>query len=218
MKQKTNIRFHLLAAAAVFGLALSASAQTTDAASTAVPADTSWGQLGSGYSGAAFTYTDIGNGSPSALRGFGLDYNLPMRAGMDWNFAYNWGRADTGALRLTQQAAMGGLTAFTAFAWGKPYVQALAGWEWQRGLGASDNSFAYTLGTGVEFQVAKPIVVTPFVNFVRATSYSRSEVDYGVKTAYRLTKEWSLSASVQYNAVVHQKDDIGYTAGVQYHF
>ena len=178
MNQKTKLVSLISAAAASLGLALSASAQTADA-----PASFGNGAalLGSGYTSVAYRYTDLDNGSPSALRGAILTFNQPLQAGLDFTLSYDWARASADPIRLTNQDLNAGVTAFSKLEWGKPFVQALAGWEWRRGAGVSDSSFAYTLGTGVEFQVAQPFLLTPYVNFVRATGFNRSEFDLGVK-------------------------------------
>jgi opacity protein-like surface antigen len=208
----------LPAAALALGLALPARAQNPDTAPAPTTVATGSGQLGSAYTQADLTYHQIDSISPSVWRGFALAYNQPLQAGLDFNFAYDWGRAEDYTRRLTQQNLAAGVTAYSPLEWGRPYVQALAGWDWRKGDGFTDSSFAYTLGTGVEFQVAPTLVLTPYVNFVRATSFNRSEFDYGAKAAYRLNKAWSLTASVQYEAVMHQKDGRGFTLGVAYHY
>jgi opacity protein-like surface antigen len=219
MKQKTKLKFLILTAAASLGLALSAAAQSATASVPESAPMPYWGLLGTSYTGVAFNYTQLDAGAPSAMRGADLTFNQPLSAGFDLNLGYDWGRASTGTARLTDQDLNLGLTAFTKLDWGRPYVQALAGWEWRRGSGfADDNSFAYTLGTGVEFQVAQPFVITPYINFVRATGFNRSEFDLGVKGTYRLTKEWSLTAGVQYDAVRRDKDAKEFTLGVNYQY
>jgi hypothetical protein len=219
MRLKIRLEFYVLAAAAALGLALPAFAQDADATmNTAAAATHSWGLLGTAYTGAAFTYEHIESTSPSEWRGFTVDVNQPLRAGLDFNLAYDWAQADNYLLRLTQHNLNAGVTAYSAFNWGKPYVQALAGWEWREGNGPSDNSFAYTVGSGVEFQVAQPLVLTPFVNFVRATAFNQSEIDTGVKTAYRLNREWSVTAEAQYAAVRRARDGAGYSLGLDYHY
>ena len=151
-------------------------------------------------------------------RGFSLAYNQPVAAGWDFNADYGWARAEAYGVKLTQQKLDLGVTAFAPLEWGKPYAQVLGGWVWQKGGGIRDSSFAYTLGTGVEFQVAHAFTLTPFVNFVRATGFNSSEFDLGAKAAYRLSKEWSLTARVQYDAVQHSSDAMEYALGVAYHF
>jgi opacity protein-like surface antigen len=214
MNQKTKLKFLISAAAVSLGLALSAAAQTAD---VAVPA-AGWGLLGTNYSSLTYRYTDLDNGPPSALRGAGVEFNQAWQPGFDFTLGYDWARASAGSLRLTSQDLNAGVTAYTKLEWGKPFVQALAGWEWRRGGGASDSSFAYTLGTGVEFQVAQAFVVTPYLNFVRATAFNRSEGDLGVKGTYLLNRQWSLTAGVEYQAISHAKDSTQYSLGVNYHY
>jgi opacity protein-like surface antigen len=218
MKQKTKLKLTLLAAVAAVGLTAPAFAQEATTNLTPIVPEARGGLLGYRYSGAEFTYDHVAGPSPSEWRGFALDYNQPLAAGFDFNLAYGWKRASDYQTRLTQQDLLGGVTAYSPLEWGKPFVQALAGWEWRDGYTGKDHSFVYQLGTGVEFQVASAWVVTPYVNFVRATSFNRSELDYGVKMAYRLTKDWSLTAGIQYEAVRHAKDGTGYMFGVNYHY
>ncbi len=218
MKQKTKLKSLILTAAASLGLALSASAQSATATVPESAPMPYWGLLGTSYTGVAFNYTQLDAGAPSAMRGAEFTFNQPLAAGYDFNLGYDWGRASTGSVRLTDQDLNLGATAFTKLDWGRPFVQALAGWEWRRGGGVSDSSFAYTLGTGVEFQLAQPFVLTPYINFVRATGFDRSEFDMGVKGTYRLTKQWSLTAGLQYDAVRRDKDAKEYTFGVNYQY
>ena len=217
MNQKTKLVSLISAAAASLGLALSASAQT---ATAEVPASFGNGAalLGSGYTSVAYRYTDLDNGPPSALRGAVLTFNQPLQAGLDFTLSYDWARASADPIRLTNQDLNAGVTAFSKLEWGKPYVQALAGWEWRRGAGFTGNSFAYTLGTGMEFQAASELALTPYINFVRATHFSQNEVDYGVKATYRITRQWGVTAGYEYDAVQHAKDRNVYTLGVNYHY
>ncbi|MBS0663505.1 MAG: hypothetical protein JSR48_09580 [Verrucomicrobia bacterium] len=220
MNDTFRTKYLILAAAASLGLALSASAQTA-AAATSAPApvvDHGAGLLGSGYTAVTFRYTDLDDGPPSALRGVAVEFNQPLQAGYDFKLGYSWARASADPIRLTDQDLNAGVVAYTNLDWGRPFVQALAGWEWQRGRGASDSSFAYTLGTGVEFAVAPALALTPYLNFVRATGFNRSEADYGVKATYRVNRQWSASVGWEYNDVMHHKDRQTYTIGVNYHF
>lgn len=219
MKQHTKIRFLILTAAASLGLALSAAAQSSDfAVPSPTPTELNSGLLGTGYTSVTFHYTDLDGGPPSALRGAGVEFNQAVRDGLDFKLGYDWSRASAGAYRFTGQDLSAGAVLYTKLDWGKPYVQALAGWEWARGGGYSDNSFAYTLGTGVEFQVAQRFVLTPYVNFVRATGFNSSEFDLGAKATYRFSRQWGVSVGAEYNAVRHAKDATTYSVGVNYHF
>jgi len=219
MNQTSKLKYLILAAAASLGLAIAAAAQSADTVVTApAPVEAGPGLLGSGYTSVTFRYTDLDNGPPSARRGVELAFNQPLQAGLDFKLGYDWSRASADPIRLTFQDLNAGVAAYTKLEWGKPFVQALGGWEWRRGGGTADSSFAYTLGTGVEFQVAPAVVLTPYVNFVRATGFNRSELDYGVKATYRVNRQWSVSAGYEYDAVRHTKDQNVYTLGVNYHY
>ena len=219
MKQNTNVISFILAAAISLGLAASASAQS---ANVAVPTPSATGStgglLGSRYTEIAANYIDLTAGNPSVARGVRLDYNQPLQANFDLNLDYDWARANYAGMRLTQQDVGVGATAFTNLSWGRPFALAAVGWQWQKGGGVTDDSFTYKLGVGTEFQVAPTIVVTPFVNFVRATGFNESEADFGVKAAYRVNKDWSITARAQYDAVRHYKDAAEYSIGAAYHF
>jgi opacity protein-like surface antigen len=216
MKQTINLKSCLIVAALSLGAALSASAQATPPAAPA--AESSGGMLGSRYSQAEYTYLDFTGAGPTHADGFRLAFNQPLQAGFDLNLGYDWARASYAGARATQQDLDLGATAFTTLSWGRPYVAASAGWSWVKAAGVSDDSFRYKVGVGVEFPAATSLVVTPFVNFVRATGFNASEVDLGVKAAYRLTREWSITATAQYDAVIHDNNAAEYSLGVAYHF
>ena len=222
MNQKNKVKLFILSAAFSLGLTASANAQdtatNTTPTSSPAPMETGSGLLGSGYTEVAWNYLHLDDGPPSAARGFSLNYNQPVSAGWDFNAKYDGAKAEAFGVSVTQQKFDLGVTAFSPLEWGKPYAQVLGGWVWQKGGGVHDDSFAYALGTGIEFKVAPAMVLTPYVNFVRATGFNQSEVDIGVKAAYRLSKEWSLTARAQYDSVQHSSDATEYSVGVAYHF
>lgn len=216
MKQTKNIKSSIFAAALALGLVATATAQSV---STTPPAtDTGSGLLGSNYAQLSLNYLDLNDGPPSAARGFNFAYNQRLSSAVDFNADYDWARAEAYGTHATQQKLEAGATAYTGLEWGKPYVQVLGGWVWDKAGSSKADSFVYTVGTGVEFQVAPKFTLTPFVNFVRATGFNQSEFDLGMKAAYRLNKEWSLTARAQYDAVRHSSDAAEYSAGVAYHF
>jgi hypothetical protein len=219
MKQKINLKFLILAAAVSLGGVASASAQNANVA-VPNPAESTpvGGLLGSRYMEVGYNYIDLTGTGPHRADGYGVAFNQPLNANFDVKFDYDWARAKDAGVRLTQQDVGVGATAYSVFEWGRPFAMAAVGWQWQKGGGVSDNSFTYKVGVGAEFQVARAFVVTPFVNFVRATSFNDSEVDVGVKAAYRVTKDWSITARAQYDAVRHAKDATEYSLGVAYHF
>ncbi|QYM79158.1 hypothetical protein K0B96_00655 [Horticoccus luteus] len=217
-KQKTNWKIFGLIAAGSLGLATGAFAQNADLAPPVPTSELSAGLLGKGYTAIGWNYVDLDGSSPSAARGLTAAFNQPLRAGLDLNVNYDWLRAGVQGVHLTQQQLEGGVTAYQAYSWGKPFVEAGAGWVWARGGGASTDSFAFHVGSGVEFAVAPRLSVAPFVEFRRATGFNANQIDLGAKVAYRLTREWSAVAKVQYDAVRHDRDQREYSLGVAYHF
>lgn len=219
MKQNITTKTLILAAAVSLGLVTTASAQS---ANVAVPTPTqetaAGGLLGTRYTGVDYTYYDMNGTGPNHAHGFGVVYNQPINANFDFTANYDWARAKYAGARFTQQDLALGAVAYTNLAWGKPFALVSAGWEWGKGGGLSDDSFRYQVGVGTEFQVAPAVVVTPYVVFARATGFNDSEFDFGVKAAYRVTRDWDVFAKVQYDAVRHSDDLTEYSAGLNYHF
>jgi hypothetical protein len=217
-KQKTNLKLLFLAAAGSLGLATGALAQSAAIAPPVPTTEPTAGLLGKNYTAVSWNYVDFDGSAPSAARGLTATFNQPLNAMLDLQFNYDYLRAGAYGVHVSQHQFDGGVVAYQTFDWGRPFVEAGAGWVWQRGGGYSDDSFAYRVGAGVEFQVAPRLSVSPFVTFRRAVSFNASEVDLGVKAAYRITRDWSLTAKAQYDAVRHDKDATEYSLGVAYHF
>jgi hypothetical protein len=222
MKQKINPKFLILAAAFSLGLATAASAQDPNVSMTPPPRvdDSAASLLGQRYSGLTANYIDLRNHrSPNVARGLTFDYNQPLQPNLDLNASFAYTTADlVSGSKLIQRDAELDAVAYTAFAWGKPFALIGGGWSWVSADGYHDDSFNYKLGAGVEFQVAREVLLTPFVNFVRATHFNQNEMDYGVKAAFRLTSQWDLTAQAQYNALDDATDTLAYALGVNYRF
>ncbi|HWA86811.1 MAG TPA: hypothetical protein VG710_11355, partial [Opitutus sp.] len=176
------------------------------------------GLLGSRYTGVEYDYLDFTGAGPDHAHGVALNYNQPMTSNFDLGAGYGWARAHDSGVAFTQQDIDLRGTLYTNLAWGKPFALAAAGWDFAHAAGAKDNSFVYRLGVGIELPASAAFTVTPFVNFVRATGYSRNECDFGVKAEYRVTREWGVMARAQYDAIRHDSDQAEYALGVNYHF
>lgn len=219
MKQNTNLK-SLLVAVAALGLVATASAQSTSVA-VPTPSETqsASGLLGTRYTAVEANYYDLLGGSPGVARGLTLSYNQPLNPYLDLGADYSWAEAHLSGVRITQQQFDVGATAYTKLAWGKPFAMADAGWVWARTAnGFEDDSFAYKLGVGVEFQALRNLTVTPYFTFVRTTHFNTSEFDGGVKAAYRLTRDWSVTARVGYDWIRHSDDTLEYALGMNYSF
>lgn len=217
MKQNSHLNRIIFAAAASLGLVASAIAQN---ANVAVPTPTTVqsgaGLLGFRYTEVDYKFIDLKGGDNA--NGFSVAFNQPLNAGFDFVASYDWAKADFDAFNAKVQDLELGLKAFSNLSWGKPYILSAVGWEWQKAGSIRDDSFTFKVGVGAEFAVAPAVSVTPFVNFVRATGFNTSEVETGVKAAYRLTDAWSLTARIQHEFVRHDDDDTEYAVGAVYRF
>ncbi len=219
MNKKTTLKTTWVAAIAALGLGSAAWAQNPDFA-PANPGNTGRpaGLLGSPYAQVEYNYIDLDGYGPSHADGFGVTLNQPFWPNIDYHISYDYASAKFMGSRLRVHDAEFGVTMHTQYAWGKPFVMAGAGWQWQKAGGFSDDSFAFRVGTGVEFQVAPAVAVTPFMNYVRATSFDANEYELGVKATYRFDESWSATARAQYEAVEDSPDSQEFSLGVNYHF
>lgn len=217
MKQYTTLKNYIFAAAVSLGALSAASAQNTNVA-VPNPADEApaAGLLGSRYTEVGYKFVNVEG--PDNAHGFVVAFNQPLAAGFDFVASYDWARVDFGSTDATVQDLEFGLKAFTNLSWGKPYILAAAGWEWQQVSTLRDDSFLGKVGVGVEIPAAPGFVITPFANFIRATGFNASEFELGAKVTYRVNNQWSVSARGQYEIVRHDADTTEYSLGVNYHF
>lgn len=215
MNKHLIIKSLILAAATTLGATM-ASAQSANVAVPTPSATTASGLLGSRYTEVTYKFIDF-SGNDDA-HGFTLGYNQPLSAGFDFVGSYEWAQANLPFFVAKIQDVDVGVKAFSAQSWGKPYVLAAVGWEWQKAAGFRDSSFTYKVGFGAEFQVAPAFTLAPYVNFHRATGFDATEYQLGVQAAYRLDSAWSLTARVQRDLVRHDDDDTVYSIGAAFHF
>jgi hypothetical protein len=225
-----NLRKTYILSVLALGAALSASTQTetTESAAPLVSAPGP-GLVGTNYSELSFGYQNQG-GSPGELRDYEFLSNAAVyREGIwggDANFQYDHLNGGGDGYSNRRDRGMFGLTGYMNQTWGKPFVTADAGYAWQRAGNISERSFAYELQAGVEFRVLPAVSVSPFLeydaeprlhNLVPAVAnFPDHVVDYGVKATYRLTREWSLSATALMDQ--YSGRDFGVRAGVDYRF
>lgn len=219
MNKKTNLKVILSVAVATLGIVGTLSAQTSsqDASDPAKASQgANYGLLGERYGGLDLSYTHLDGSAFDDINGFLFRYNQPLYAGLDFGLGYEWGRSDdVGNLRLKQQELTASVTAYTDYSGNlRPYVQPGIGWTWSKAGSAKSDSFLYFVGAGVEVQVAQSWVVSPYVQFVDATEYSGSNVNFGVKSAYRFNRNWGLQGDIS----IDDDQNTGLSVGVNYHF
>ena len=117
---------------------------------------------------------------------------------------------------MNQNTLSGALRAFsTSYNWGKPYVEAGAGYTWVRASGAKDNSFVWETAAGVEFQVVPRATVTPFVQYTDAPDLAGgSKWNFGAKASYWIDSQWAVTTGLARDN--HQ--NTAFTVGTNFRF
>jgi hypothetical protein len=213
MTKKITIRTLLIAVVAVFGFAVSSSAQSHQAQGS----DIGQGLLGQSYVGLDYGYTRLHSAPVSDVQGLNFEYNQPLNSGFDLNIGMSdaWSSQFSGT-RARQKTVDASAVAFMPdLSWGRPFIGVGAGWAWTKVSNVRDNSFLYTIDTGVEFQVTKALSVTPLVSFTDTTSFhTDNKWAYGAKANYWITSQWGLTAAVMRDNMVNTT----YSVGANYRF
>ncbi len=220
MKQKTILKSLLLSAVAATGFATSAFAggdepNTPAPAPAVAPVSGTAGLLGQTYAGLTYSYINL-DASPVNAASYGFEYNQPFRPGFDAVFNYDWAQSGPFAGdRAHEQKLTAALRAFSVQSWGRPYLEAGAGYDWLKFAGVKDHSFVWIAGAGIEFNPLTALTVTPFVRYERATGYDDAdEFSYGVKANYWLNRRWALTGSLSRN----DDQDMIYQLGINVRF
>lgn len=224
MTQKITMK-NLLFALAALGLAAPVSAQTAaDSASPPTPTaaapapgpGSGRGLLGQAYTSLGYSYDDLAHSSVS-LQGLRFEYNQPVTPGFDLKLGYTGARTpEFAGARDQQQSFDASAIAFIPETnWGRPYVDAGAGWIWTKNAGVDAHSFLYHLAAGVEYQLTSALSLTPYVAYLDAPSVAVvNHWNYGVKTNYWLTDQWGLGAGIGRD----NKQNMTYSARVNFRF
>jgi opacity protein-like surface antigen len=226
----TNIKTTCLLSVLMLGAAVSASAQTSlTATPDPVTIDPGPGLVGTDYTELSFGYQKQ-SGTPSDLRDYefisnGASYRQGIW-GADANFKYDFTQAGAAGFDDRRNEAQFGATGYMTQSWGKPFLTGDLGMAWEHVGGTSRKSVAYTVDAGVQFEVLKNLVVSPYIEYdgephlynhaPAVANFPDHVIDLGVKATYRITRHWnaSLGASVdQYSG-----EDLGARAGVSYRF
>ncbi|HWA08648.1 MAG TPA: hypothetical protein VG838_04190 [Opitutaceae bacterium] len=226
MKQNINVRSKLpLLIVLLLGLATAVRAQTTPApAASPTPVTTTsdatmdtanHGLLGEHYYSLDYGYIHHVDGPPNVLHRYGFAANNPLQPGFDVGLKYDYLNGSAFGRSAHAQEASIPLTAYLLQGWGRPFLEGDAGWLWQHGgAGGHTDSFAYLLGTGVELQLQRRIVLTPFVDYQEAPHIGNHGWNYGAKGTFRFTREWGASLAAQ----IDDDHNLEYTGGLNFHF
>lgn len=214
MKQNLIIK-SLLLSAAFAGLTAAARADEPRQAAP-VPASGTMGLLGQTYAGLTYTYVNLDQ-SPANADRYQFELNQPIGAGLDGMLTYDWMQTGLMAgMRLNQQTISGTLRAFSpSYAWGKPYVEAGAGYTWTKFAGTHDNSLVWEAAVGAEFQAAPAFTVTPFIQFRETPDLARGSTwNFGVKANYWVTSQWAVTVGLNHD----DSHNTGFTVGTNFRF
>jgi hypothetical protein len=234
--KKTNIKQTCLMSALALGLTLSVSAQSMQntSSTSGIPPEHTPSAPGPGLVGTNYVELSYGyqkqQGLPSGLSDFELVSNGAVMKqdnwGLDGNFTYDHLYGNGGGFSDRRDEIEIGPTAFLTEFWGKPFATVDGGFAWQHAGGVSRKSYAYTVTSGVEFQVMDSLVLTPYLEYqgephlynhgVPVASLPNYLFTYGVKATYRFTANWSASVGIDQDD--HNGRDVGLRGAVSYHF
>lgn len=202
---------------AVFGLALSASAQGAVPTSPGVTPATgsAYGLLGEKYMGATFGYTTIDDGPPDSAHTYGFIASSPTEmANVDASFKYNYTSASAFGVDGHGHEFAIGATGYVRLSGMKPFAEANVGWGFAKVAGFTEDSFGFLLGVGVEFQLAPRVALTPYVNYQEYTRIGTGRWTYGVKSTFRMVQQFSASIGVE----LDDYESVSYKLAINRHF
>ncbi len=211
---KTTLPFKslLLATALTLGLAVTARADSsTLPMEQPAPVAGSQGLLGQVYGTLTYSYVNLDNTS-THLDSYDFEVNEPLAFGLDGFLGYSYGSGGGAHSNLLDA----GLRAFsTHYNWGKPYVEAGAGYAWTRVAGVKDNSFVWEVAAGVELQVAPNATVTPYVQYVDTPDLGGGNAwNFGVSGNYWVQPNWAVTAGLQ----IDDDQNTAFTVGTHFRF
>ena len=179
--------------------------------------DETGGLLGRTYSAVEFGFNHHVESAPRILRRYGFVSSRPLgELGpyVDASFHYDYTRGSEFGARFDEHDLTVAFLRYFPQGDVKPFVQAEAGWLWQRFAGRHEDSFVYRLGGGVEFLLKPRVALTPFVTYRDARQVEQRAWNVGAKMVFRANRSWSWSVALQ----VDDSHNLEYAAGVQRRF
>jgi hypothetical protein len=156
------------------------------------------GLLGQKYGNLSYSYINLDATSVHADN-YSISANHPLAFGLDGMVGYDFTHAgDIAGFPMRQHVLGGALRAFSsAHNWGKPYVEAGAGFTTVRYASAGEDSYFLEAAAGVEFQVAPATTVTPFVQYLDAPDLpGAGQWKFGVKANHWLTSQAAIAGGI----------------------
>ncbi len=217
MNTAHSIKSILIASALAVGLGVAARADEALPVDKTTPAAAgSQGLLGQVYGTLTYSYINLDDTSTHADN-YSFSVNQPLAFGLDGILNYDYSQSgEIAGSRVKSNTLGAALRAFSAsYNWGKPYVEAGAGYTWNHYAGTSDNSFIWEAAAGVEFQVTPTTTVTPYLQYVDAPDITGGNtVNYGVKANYWVDSQWSVTAGIE----LDDDQNSAFTVGTNFRF
>jgi hypothetical protein len=208
MKTKKSFLTSLaLATTLVAGLGLTSARADVDPAAAPASSTVGQGLLGQVYGALTYSYIDL-DGVSSHADDYHFSLNQPLSFGLDGFLSYDFIDFDGGHSNVV----LAGVRPFsTRFNWGKPYVEAAAGYAWTSG----DNSFVWQIAAGAELQVSPEFTVTPYVKYTDAPDLAGDGTwNFGAKGNYWVNSQWAVTAGVNFD----DDSNVGFTVGTNFRF
>jgi opacity protein-like surface antigen len=216
MNNSHYIKSLLLASALALGLGAPARADDGLRGEQAASVIGNQGLLGQAYGTLTYTYINLEDSSTHADK-YSFSSNLPLAFGLDGILSYDYSRSgEIAGSRMKTHLFGAGLRAFsTAFNWGKPYVEAGAGFAKTSHAGIDDNSFAWKVGVGAEFQLRPATTVTPYILYMDMPDLAGDHtVNYGAKISHWIDSQWTVTAGLEFD----DDQNMAFTLGTNFRF
>jgi hypothetical protein len=174
------------------------------------------GLLGQKYGNVSYSYINL-DATPVHADNYSISANHPLAFGLDGMVSYDFTHTGgTAGFPLRQHLLGAALRAFSsAHNWGKPYVEAGAGFTTVRYANAGEDSYTWEVGTGVEFQVAPATTVTPYAQYLDAPDLpGDGRWNFGVKANRWITRDAALTLGF----AMDNDHNTAFTIGTNFHF
>lgn len=216
MNKSPTVKSFALATVLALGLGATARADESLVDEKPAPITANLSLLGQTYATLSYSYINLDDTSVHG-DGYTFEVNQPLSFGLDGILSYDY--AQTGVVagsRVKMHVLGGALRAFsTSYNWGKPFVEAGAGYAWTRYAGTKDNSFIWHAAVGVEFQVAQRATVTPSIRYEDAPDLAGGGTwNFGVKGSYWIDSSWAVMAGIERD----DEQNTAFTVGTNFHF
>jgi len=216
MNTSHTIKSLVIATSLVLGFGATARADESLREDKPAPITGDLSLLGQTYGTLSYSYIDL-DGSSTHADGYTFEMNKPLSFGLDGMLSYEYAQSGVVAGSRVKQNVLGAaLRAFsTSYNWGKPFVEAGAGYAWVSYAGMKDNSFIWHAAVGAEFQIRPRATVTPYIRYEDAPDLAGANTwNFGVKGSYWIDSSWAVTAGIERD----DEQNTAFTVGTNFRF